>query len=76
MSAHRHHEDHCVVDGGADGQDRTVRIKLIASLAALTLLTGCLQHHEGETATWFASNGGVPPRTDRVTVCHGFGCHL
>ncbi|MEM8853155.1 MAG: hypothetical protein AAGD34_05590 [Pseudomonadota bacterium] len=53
-----------------------MRLKLIASLAAVTFLTGCLQQHQGETSTWFASNGGVPPRTDRVTVCHGFGCHL
>ncbi len=48
----------------------------LTALSALTL-AGCLAQHTGSPETWYAAHGGVAPqRSDRVIVCHGFGCHL
>lgn len=49
----------------------------IIAIAVAAGLGGCSALHEGRPDAWFAARGGVPPHgTNRIVVCHGFGCHL
>lgn len=52
-------------------------MRRIASCVAALILVGCVGHHAGAPQSWYAAHGAVAPtRGDRVSVCHGFGCHL
>jgi len=49
----------------------------LAAAALAALLAGCAAAQSGSPEGWFAAHNGVPPReSGRVSVCHGFGCHL
>lgn len=47
------------------------RVSLLALAAALA---GCAAQAVGPASSWYALHDTVPPRGDRVYICHGFGC--
>ena len=46
---------------------------LLAAVAGLA--AGCAGQSSGKPQAWYATHGGVAPTSDRVYICHGFGCY-
>lgn len=53
--------------------ERNFRLAVLAVLVA-PVLAACAGQASGNAVGWFASHGGVAPKTSRIYICHGFGC--
>lgn len=46
----------------------------ITAVAALLIVTACASQSTSEATGWFGTHDGVPPKPNKVYICHGFGC--
>ncbi|WP_395175714.1 hypothetical protein [Roseibium alexandrii] len=46
----------------------------IMAVAALLIVTACASQSTSEATGWFGTHDGVPPKANKVYICHGFGC--
>ncbi|NBN62210.1 hypothetical protein [Pannonibacter tanglangensis] len=44
------------------------------ALALCVALVGCAAQSSQPATAWYTGQDGVPPRADRIYVCHSFGC--
>lgn len=54
------------------------RIMRNATLFAglMSLVVGCAGQEQGSATAWYGEQNGVPPKTSKIFICHGFGCNL
>ncbi len=56
-------------------QNRTWKaVGLLAVGGFLSVLGGCAGQAGGDATAWYNGKGGIPPKSNRIYVCHGFGC--
>lgn len=53
---------------------RTAGLGPLAALAGSLLLGACAGQSQGVATAWYDGHNGLKPRSDRIYVCHGFGC--
>ncbi len=58
---------------------RDIRTKIghtVLSLALLGAAAGCVGQELGSATAWYGEQQGLPPKSRKVFICHGFGCNL
>ena len=53
---------------------KTAGIVCLLGLLGGLLLSGCAGQSQGAATAWYDGHNGLQPRTDRIYICHGFGC--